>query len=183
MARKPTPQPLSISSSQSEEADTVDAGPKSSQSLKSPRSPRSPFRFSTKLGQGFGEQPSMQGAEIQESHRDFSSSPTTTSAPSLSQTLISGRQSSRDRGREQDRPGTSPAKGGFFSNYKASKSSSRLQSETAKQAEDSMSRDNDRPAMLGKVSASDGNRSGKTLVVSNFKGPKLGCHANVISGM
>ena len=181
MARKATPQPLSISSSQreaaGEEGDTLDAGPKSSsQSLKSPRSPRSPFRFSTKLGQGFGDQHSMHASDRQEHRRDHPLSPTSTSLPSPQEPQVAARQTSRDRGRILDRPATSPAKGGFFSNYIASKSSSRLQpSETqaAQPGGSAMSRESDRPALPGKTLSSDRNRSGETHSISGviFRNP------------
>ena len=166
MGRKPTPQPLAISptSLNDEENDIIEPGPKSAPSLRLPRSPRSPFRFSTKLGQGFGDQPSMQPAEEHEQRRNFSSSPTTPLQPSFQQPSGSGRQEGRSRGQEQVRPSTSPGKGGFFSNYKASKSSSRLQPvNTIRQVtEETMSRDTDRPIASTKVASSDARRRGNT---------------------
>ncbi len=165
MGRKPTPQPLAISSSTGDdhENNIADAGPKSAPSLRSPRSPRSPFRFSTKLGQGFGDHPSMQASEEQQCRRNLSSSPTTPSQSTFQQPFGSDRPEGRERGQERDRPSTSPVKGGFFANYKASKSSSRLQpADTIRQVtEDTMSRDTDRPVMLGKASSTDGKRRGK----------------------
>lgn len=164
MGRKPTPQPLAISptSLNDEENDIIEPGPKSAPSLRSPKSPRSPFRFSTKLGQGFGDQPSMQPAEEHEHRRNFSSSPPTPSQPSFQQPSGSGRQEGRSRGQEQARPSTSPGKGGFFSNYKASKSSSRLQPvNTIRQVtEETMSRDTDRPIASTKVASSEARRRG-----------------------
>lgn len=164
MVRKPTPQPLALSptSLEDEENDTIETGPKSAPSLRSPRSPRSPFRFGTKLGQGFSDHPSMQSAEEHEHQRNFSSSPTTPSQPSFQQSSSLDRQEGRSRGQEQARPSTSPGKGGFFSNYKASKSSSRLQSvDTIRQvAEEPMSRDTDRPVASTKVASSEPRRRG-----------------------
>ena len=168
MGRKPTPQPLAIkpSSLENDDANKIDPGPKSAPSLRSPTSPRSPFRFSSLLGQGFGDHPSMRATEEQEGRRNFSSSPTTPSQPTFQQLFGSDKQEGRDRQRrpEQDRPSTSPAKGGFFSNYKASKSSSRLQpAENARQvAEETMSRDTERPVGSSKMGSSEGKRRGNT---------------------
>ena len=66
--------------------------------------------------------------------------------------------------RERDRP----ARGGFFSNYKASKSSSRIQPPDTfgDVGEDSMSRDTDRPAMPRKASSQDASRKGISCLVS-----------------
>lgn len=167
MGRKPTPQPLAISpTGDDNEKNITDAGPKSAPSLRSPRSPRSPFRFSTKLGQGFGDHPSMQATEEQERRRNLSS-PTTPLQSTFQQTLGSDRPEGRERGPELDRPSTSPVKGGFFSNYKASKSSSRLQpADTIRQVtEDTMSRDTDNPVISGKASSTDGKRRGKAQSV------------------
>jgi hypothetical protein len=172
MGRKATPQPLAIppaSIDDEENNNNVDPGPKSAPSLRSPRSPRSPFRFSTKLGQGFGDHPSMQPPEEQERRRNFTSSPTTPSQPSFQQPLGSERQEGRSRGQEQDRPSTSPGKSGFFSNYKASKSSSRLQPvDTIRQVtEEPMSRDTDRPAAPVKVANSEIRRRGEGPLASH----------------
>jgi hypothetical protein len=165
MGRKPTPQPLAISptSFNEEENIIIEPGPKSAPSLRSLRSPRSPFRFSTKVGQDFGDHPSVQPGEEHEHRRNFSSSPTTPSQPSFQQPSGSDRQEGRSLGQEQARPSTSPGKGGFFSNYKASKSSSRLQPiDTIRPvAEDTMSRDTDRPRASTKVASSEPRRRGK----------------------
>lgn len=60
-----------------------------------------------------------------------------------------------------------PTRTGFFSNYKASKSSSRLQnSENKAVVAENMPRDTDRPAMSGNVSSQENGRNGKTLHVS-----------------
>jgi hypothetical protein len=164
MGRKPTPQPLAISptSFEDEENNIIEPGPKSAPSLRSPRSPRSPFRFSSKLGQGFDDHPSMQPAEEQEHRRNFSSSPTTPSHPSFQPPSGSDRQEGRNWVQEQARPSTSPGKGGFFANYKASKSSSRLQPvDTIRQvAEEPMSRDTDRPVAAMKAASSEPRRRG-----------------------
>lgn len=168
MGRKPTPRPLAIppASLDDEDNNKIEPGPKSAPSLRSPRSPQSPFRFSTKLGQGFGDHPSMQPPEEQEPRRNFSSSPTTPSQPSFQVPFGSERQErqeGRSRGQEQDRPSTSPGKGGFFSNYKASKSSSRLQPvDTIRQVtEETMSRDTDRPTAPAKVASAETRRRGE----------------------
>jgi hypothetical protein len=59
-----------------------------------------------------------------------------------------------------------PVRSGFFSNYKASKSASRLHNTESKPdlTDDKMSRDTVRPAMSGKVSSQEPARSGKTLL-------------------
>jgi hypothetical protein len=164
MGRKPIPQPLDISTTGHDENNHVNPGPKSAPSLRSPRSPRSPFRFSTKGGQGFRDHPSMQAPEeLQERRLNISSSPTTPSQATFSQAFGLDRQErleARDRGQsvqERDRPSTSPAKGGFFSNYKASKSSSRLQpSDSVRQVtEETMSRDTEESVLVTKVSSAE----------------------------
>lgn len=173
MGRKATPQPLAIppSSLENDNASGIDPGPKSAPSLRSPTSPRSPFRFSTKLGQGFGDNPSIRSTEEQERRRNFSSSPTTPLQPTFQHHLGSDRQEGRDRRPELDRPSTSPAKGGFFSNYKASKSSSRLQqAENLRQAtEETMSRDTDRPVGSVKIASSEGKRRGNAPFSLQFR--------------
>ncbi|KAF7949325.1 uncharacterized protein EAE97_002834 [Botrytis byssoidea] len=69
-----------------------------------------------------------------------------------------------------------PSRTGFFSNYKASKSASKLQSSSSSNIsrqvnvveDNNMSRDTDRPAMSGKVSSQDTKRSGTTHSVSSL---------------
>ncbi|TGO27333.1 hypothetical protein BPAE_0043g00050 [Botrytis paeoniae] len=69
-----------------------------------------------------------------------------------------------------------PSRTGFFSNYKASKSASKLQSSSSSNIsrqvnvveDNNMSRDTDRPAMSGKVSSQDTKRSGTTHFVSSL---------------
>jgi len=166
MGRKAIPQPLDISPTSIDEDEQINPGPKSAPSLRSPRSPRSPFRFSTKFGQGFGEHPSMQAPEEQERRHNFSSSPSTPSQATFLQPVPSDRpdrQEACDRGQEPERPSTSPVKGGFFSNYKASKSSSRLQpGDSIRQVtEETMSRDTEQSATVTKVSSSEPKRRGR----------------------
>ena len=163
ISRKSAPLPLSLA-----EPTTVDAeddfldSPRSLLNPVSPRSPRSPFRFtSTKKGvQAQGEQ-SLQGPDP----------PQTPSVnPSLSQTtgsLPALQQSSTVSSGEENQEREKPARSGFFSNYKASKSSSRLQSQDTPKTtpEDSMSRDTDRPAMSGKDSTQEAAKSGMTQLL------------------
>lgn len=168
MTRKTIPQPLTLDDpstvdEQQHEHDFNDS-PRSPLSVKSPKSPRSPFRFNnSKKSQS--ELPSMQAAEP---YQPRSTLPPSQSSSSLQQyTVPSGGQENQDRER--------PAKTGFFSNYKAAKSSSRLQnSESARPVtEDSMSRDTDRPGMAGKVSSQETRRAGTThAVFSLFR-----CHS------
>jgi hypothetical protein len=161
MARKSTPQPLTLPdpTAVDDEQDFID-NPRSPLSPKSPKSPRSPFRFNTKKTQS--EQPHMQGAESQ-TRATIPSSQTNFSLNAIPP--YSGNFEGQESQENQR-----PSRSGFFSNYKASKSSSRLQnSDTARQApEDSMSRDTDRPAMSGKVSTKETARTGTTFIVSSL---------------
>jgi hypothetical protein len=159
MARKSNPQPLILTepSLVQNEQNFLDLDtPRSPMSLKSPKSPRSPFKFTTKKPQP--EQPPMQAAEPQQQSRtEFPHSQT---APALHIFSAGGEE------QRQERP-ERPTRTGFFSNYKASKSSSRLQnSENKTVVAEDMSRDTDRPAMSGKVSAQEAARNGKTFLVS-----------------
>jgi len=166
MTRKSIPQPLTLGVSSAaadeeqreHEHDFIDS-PRSPLSVKSPKSPRSPFRFnSSKKSQS--ELPSMQAAEP---YQPRSNLPPSQSLSSLQQyTAAAGGQENQERER--------PAKSGFFSNYKAAKSSSRLQnSDSARPVtEDSMSRDADRPTMAGKVSSKETKRAGITHAVSSL---------------
>jgi hypothetical protein len=179
MGRKPTPQPLDISSGDGT-ADRdpngdfnnnkiyIDAPPRSAPlSLRSPISPRSPFRFSSKVVQGgFGSQPSVHLVEHQDPSRNPPSSPTNPLLPTLQQPLGIGRQEDLGRGQERERPSTSPVRAGFFSNYKASKSSSRLLPVDAirQLTEETMSRDGDQSELSGSVLTLEGRKNGITLM-------------------
>ncbi|KAE8448379.1 hypothetical protein EG329_009623 [Mollisiaceae sp. DMI_Dod_QoI] len=146
MARKSTPQPLTLPNPTivNDEHDFIDSS-RSPLSPKSPRSPRSPFRFTSKKSQS--DFPSIEATESQQ----LSSISASQTSPSLSTTQTSTGIQEKERER--------PARSGFFSNYKASKSSSRLQNQdSAKPQEDSMSRDTDHPAMSGKVSTKENSR-------------------------
>jgi hypothetical protein len=166
MTRKSIPQPLTLGVSSAavdeeqreHEHDFIDS-PRSPLSVKSPKSPRSPFRFnSSKKSQS--ELPSMQAAEP---YQPRSNLPPSQSLSSLQQyTAAAGGQENQERER--------PAKSGFFSNYKAAKSSSRLQNSDSAPpvTEDSMSRDADRPTMAGKVSSKETKRAGITHAVSSL---------------
>ncbi|CZR50995.1 related to GTPase-activating protein beta-chimerin [Phialocephala subalpina] len=141
MARKSTPQPLTLpTTTANDEHDFIDS-PRSALSPKSPRSPRSPFRFNSKKSQS--DFPSIQAAESQQ----VSTIPASQTSPSFStqhNTIIPEKERER------------PSRSGFFSNYKASKSSSRLQNQERQQEE--MSRDTD-PAMSAKVSTKENSRT------------------------
>ncbi len=159
MTRKTTPQPLTLpdpSMVDDEHEHDFNDSPRTPLSLKSPKSPRSPFRFNTKKSQS--ELPSMQAAD---SHQARTNLPPSQSLSSLQQfSSASGGQEKQERER--------PAITSFFSNYKAAKSSSRLQnSDTARPVtEDNMSRDTDHPAIAGKVSSKEATRTGTTTVSS-----------------
>lgn len=173
----------------------IEQSPRSPLSAKSPKSPRSPFKFNTKKSQlsqvqaqvqeqqeqqekqqhQQQEQPqrdetsSMQEDNSQTSGKDLS---ITTGIPT-SQTLPS--LSSFQSSRSSDKVGVKerPSRTGFFSNYKASKSASKLQSSNISRQvnaidDNNMSRDTDRPAMSGKVSSLETNRSGTTHFVSSL---------------
>lgn len=151
MARKSTPQALTLSNLTTVDDDLDFIGsPKSPLSPTSPKSPRSPFRFnSSKKSQS--ELPSMQAAETLQPRTTL---PTSQTAPSLSTIQ---QYPSRDQ-QKQERSSRS----GFFANYKASKSSSRLQnnSDSTRNREGSMSRDTERPAMSARMSSKDKSRKG-----------------------
>lgn len=150
MARKTGPQPLTLGESTQYDGEQqfID-GARSPASLKSPKSPRSPFKFTTKKTQG---DQSLQASEPWETHQNRTDLPQSQTAPALHQYSTSAGEEERQERRER------PAKGGFFSNYKASKSSSRLQ-DSSRGTEEGMSRDTDRPAMSGKVSSQDSGRN------------------------
>jgi hypothetical protein len=157
MVRKSTPQPLTLQNPIAHDEHNFIDNSKSPLSATSPKSPRSPFKFtSSKKSQG--EQPSMQAAEPLQNRTNL---PTSQTTPSLSPL----QQYSGDSGGQERQERERPARSGFFSNYKASKSSSRLQpSDTVRQvSEDNMSRDTDHPAMSGKVSPQETTRTGTTL--------------------
>jgi hypothetical protein len=167
MARKSNPQPLTLGDAiyfdrereREREHNFLDS-PSTPLSPKSPKSPKSPFKFTTKKSQG---EQSMQPAEPQQTQQTRADLPQSQTLPALYQYSAGSGEEER-QGRER------PTRSGFFSNYKASKSSSRLQhSETVKPGtEDNMSRDTDRPAMPGKVSSQDAARNGTTHLVSPF---------------
>ncbi|PMD19639.1 hypothetical protein NA56DRAFT_671728 [Hyaloscypha hepaticicola] len=153
MTRKAVPQPLTLAGStavneQQYEHDFIDS-PRSPLSLKSPKSPKSPFRF-TRTKESQSELPSMQAAEYQ----TRSNLPPSQSSPSAQQYTVVGQEN-------QEQPAT---KSRFFNNYKAAKSSSRLQNSesAATLTEDSMSRDTDRPGMAGRVSSKETKRTEST---------------------
>jgi hypothetical protein len=160
MARKSNPQPLTLGEAfvEGDQGHDFIDSPRSPLSPKSPKSPRSPFKFTTKKTQA---EQSMQGAEPQQMQQTRTDIPQSQTFPGLHQYSVgSGGEEKQERER--------PARGGFFSNYKASKSSSRLQPSDSPRpgTEDSMSRDTDRPAMSGKVSTKEAPRNGTTLLVS-----------------
>jgi hypothetical protein len=183
MARKP-PQPLTLTS------DSIKTNANDQNFLetptplspKSPKSPKSPFRFTTKKTQLQAENtPSMHVADLQ-TRSTLPPSQTTPSLSTLHYPAAAGGEEGRERERER------PTRSGFFSNYKASKSSSRLQSENAKSVNEEMSRDSDRPAMTGKGSSNESARNGKTtyFVYSLFSllvlGERTACAAGVPGG-
>jgi len=165
MARKTTLQPLTLpeATNVGDNSDYQLDSPTSRSpfSQKSPRSPRSPFKFTTKKSHQNVDHPYIQGTEAQTS-RQLAYSQT---VPSLSTQQYTDSYRGQDQEEARER-------GGFFSNYKASKSSSRLQQATAslvrQEGEDNMSRDTDRPTMGGKVSSGESNRSGTTYLVSSL---------------
>lgn len=183
MSRKSNPQPLTLRDAGTGTGTGTGTGnslnvnpspnfidtPRSPLSPISPRSPKSPFRLSTKKGQDQSENPSMQAAESQQSRTTLPPSQNTVSLPSLQQYSGNGAQEKQQKQHQQERERERPVRSGFFSNYKASKSSSRLQnSDTVRQVtEDSMSRDTDRPAMPVRVSSQENTRNGTTHSVSS----------------
>ncbi|KAH6671360.1 hypothetical protein B0J14DRAFT_93765 [Halenospora varia] len=156
MARKPQPLTLTDPRTVDAEHQFLDNNPRSPLSPlsplspTSPKSPRSPFRFSTKKSQIQGAQP----MQVPDSHNSRTTLPPPQTSVSLSSLQQYTGASEAPEKEKQQRP----ARSGFFSNYKASKSSSRLQNaEQVRQVtEDNMSRDTDRP---GKVSSQETSRT------------------------
>lgn len=158
MARKTNPQPLALSDSPSgsekENHTTLQVAHSPLTPASPTLSPRSPFSLNSKRTQSRGgEQPSMQTADAQTSRKE-PTTPTNNSTPSLHRPTASAGSAG------QETPGTARGKsnkGGFFSNYKASKSHN-----TPRQAPDEgMSRDTDRSAMAGPVAIADNKKSGE----------------------
>jgi hypothetical protein len=161
MARRSNVQPLTL-----DESATVPDGsqfvesPKTPVTPRSPRSPRSPFRFAGKRAQLDDEKPQMQAADHQ-SRANLTPSHTTPSLSNLQRAATGAPDEKNDRGQ--------PSRSGFFGNYKASKSSSRLQSDSARPAnEEAISNDVDRPVITRKVSEQEPTRPGTTLLVSSL---------------
>lgn len=158
MARKSTPLPLNIADDASIIDDEHDflPSPRSPLTSKSPKSPISPFKFTTtteKGPQSQGEQPQMHPTNPLQQNRTTSILPPSQTSASLPALRQSSAASSSEERQERERP----ARSGFFSSYKASKSSSRLQpSDTGRPVtEGNMPRETDRPATSGQVSSSE----------------------------
>lgn len=182
MARKPQPLTLTDPRTVDAEHQFLDNNPRSPLSPlsplspTSPKSPRSPFRFSTKKSQIQGAQP----MQVPDSHNSRTTLPPPQTSVSLSSLQQYTGASEAPEKEKQQRP----ARSGFFSNYKASKSSSRLQNaEQVRQVtEDNMSRDTDRP---GKVSSQETSRTGTTRSVSSLtfrrKANYTSCQQNLVT--
>ena len=172
MARKNTPQPLTLAESTNITADSFEQSPLSPVSPRSPRSPFSKFSATARKlhsqqqvlqsDQQHQLQKSVPAAETQPSRITTTTTTNTTlpasqTPPSLSSQKQQQQQQTPIDKQEKDRP----SRGGFFSNYKASKSSGRLQdkAEARQVQEDSMSRDTDGAGLAG-VSSKDKPRSG-----------------------
>jgi hypothetical protein len=166
MARKSTPLPLTLADASivDDEHGFLHSPTSSPLTSKSPKSTISPYIFTTKKGaQSQGEEPpQMQPADPQQKRTNPMLPPSQTS-PSLSALQQSSAASSGRERQERERP----ARSGFFSNYKASKSSSRLQpSDTGRPVtEGDMSRETDRPALSGQVLSQETNCSGTIYLV------------------
>lgn len=162
-SRKPVPEPLILDSIPTATGeDTQSPAPPTA---KSPRSPHSPFRpftsSSRRQGQDDLESQFMHEADPE---RQIPVSQTVPALPPSHQSSTSAAGAQDPQPPQHRRP----SRAGFFSNYKASKSASRLTAaESARAAEGNMSRDTDRPAMSGKVSSQD-NKQGKTNVSTSI---------------
>lgn len=151
MARKSTPQPLTLSNPQAvnDNVENLKNDNRSPLSPTSPKTPRSPFRFTTSSKKLQSEETSMQASE---------SSRSTLPQTTVSLSDIPYRAAQETAGERR------PPKSGFFSNFQASKSSSRLQnSERYTVSEEDMSKDTDQPAMTGRVSSKEPPRTGMTF--------------------
>lgn len=155
MSRKSIPTALKLTPP--DDQDLIDNA-RSPLSPISPKSPRSPFRFNSgKKERAQIDQALMQQSDSQQPRTTLPPSQQTLSLPALDQYAGTSEKQEKDR----------TSKGGFFANYKASKSSSRLQnSDTPRQRSEDMSTDTDRPAMSGKVSSKENSRTGTTFSVS-----------------
>lgn len=159
MARRSNIQPLTLDDAASVSSASADHdrnrpygldSPKTPVTPKSPTSPRSPFRFTTKRPQWEGEKSPMQATAS-----------TTTLPPSHTSSSLLNLQAPAAADEKSD--SGQPVRG-FFGNYKATKSTSRLQSDNTRPANgDSMSRDVEHPVMMRKGSAQEPARSGTTL--------------------
>lgn len=160
------------------------SGPLSPLSPSTPKSPRSPFKFSLKAASynnnsiKSGRRPSMQASEAQQQQQpqesqqegredenriDLPNSPTSSFHPD-SQTQIPSASPEAKRGSQATKR---QGKGGFFSNYKASKSSTRVNAHNKPQVSDESmpSREHHQPEMTSKVavsSAAEAKRNGMT---------------------
>ncbi|RDW64709.1 hypothetical protein BP6252_10360 [Coleophoma cylindrospora] len=150
-SRKPVPEPLSLDSNSSAPGeDTQSPAPLSAKSPRSPLSPFRPFTSSSRRqgpGQGDADSQLMHEADPQ---RQIPVSQAVPAPPS------SHPPSTSTAGADVYPPPQPrrPSRAAFFTNYKAAKSASRLTAaESARIAEENMSRDTDRPS--GKVSSQD----------------------------
>jgi len=136
MARKSQPQPLTLPDNNVHREHEHIESPRTPLSLKSPKSPTSLFRFPTKKPiTGQGAPPSMQTADAPHRHSELPQSQT---LPTLNQ------YRSGEENQERDKTG----RGGFFNNYKATKSQKSLEQNSIGET---MSRDTDRPGMAERV--------------------------------
>jgi hypothetical protein len=168
MARKAAPQPLTLAdptANDPQDVNFINSASTAPLSAESSRSPRSPFRFSAKKGEH--PSPSQPEPELQQHRTNIPSLQITPSAtaPRLPPTNTGGEER-----QERERP----TRSGFFTNYKASKSSNRLQSsERSKSvAVDSMSKDTDRPTSPAHISSQAIIRAGKIDLSLLFFGLK-----------
>lgn len=150
---------------------------------KSPKSPRSPFRFAAKRPPLDDDKPQTQTHTADpQSRANLPPSLTTPALSSLQQQQQRQQQQQQqqqqraagsvtdekaERGQHQQQPQQQSTRSGFFGNYKASKSSSRLQADNARPAtEEGISRDEQNPGTTRKVSAQEPTASGTTVLVS-----------------
>ncbi|RFU26172.1 hypothetical protein B7463_g10177, partial [Scytalidium lignicola] len=150
MARKSNPQALRLEQvGDIDYHDLIDSpSPRSPPlSSRSPKSPRIPFSFPSKRSRSQGGNLALQIPDVEQPSQAEASQAAATAVASAS------------AAQEQLRPSTSaqektdperPARTGFFSNYKNSKSSSRLHTER-KNTEQNMSRDNDPPQLSSSI--------------------------------
>lgn len=154
MAPKSNPQPLRLDQvGNIDQEDVVDArSPRSPLSSKSPRSPRIPFGFPS------SKRTKSQGANLTLDIADLEAT-TPTEASSQPAGLLPAQEAAQPLSVHQEKTESDrPTRTGFFSNYKASRSASRLQTEQ------DLAQDTDEPQLSSSLPSQESKRNGMIMV-------------------